>query len=104
MDVTDKKILGLVQNKADLQLSEIARHVGISKTACWNRVRRLEEIGVIEGRFTKLNRFALDYAGRLVWGRVIKGGILRKNVLSAANLKFPGLLRPTSNLLKRGLL
>ncbi len=60
MNVIDKKILGLVQNKADLQLSEIARHVGISKTACWNRVRRLEEIGVIEGRFTKLNRFALD--------------------------------------------
>ena len=60
MDITDRKILGLVQNKADLQLAEIARHVGISKTACWNRVRRLEEIGVIEGRFTKLNRVLLD--------------------------------------------
>ena len=60
MDITDRKILGLVQNKADLQLAEIARHVGISKTACWNRVRRLEEIGVIGGRFTKLNRVLLD--------------------------------------------
>ena len=60
MDITDRKILGLVQNKADLQLAEIARHVGISKTACWNRVRRLEEVGVIEGRFTKLNRVLLD--------------------------------------------
>ena len=60
MNITDRKILGLVQNKADLQLAEIARHVGISKTACWNRVRRLEEVGVIEGRFTKLNRVLLD--------------------------------------------
>ncbi len=60
MDIINRKILRLVQNKADLQLAEIARHVGISKTACWNRIRRLEEMGVIEGRFTKLNRVLLD--------------------------------------------
>lgn len=60
MDFTDKQILKLVQHKADLPLSELARKVGLSKTACWNRIRRLEEAGVITGRFTKLNRFLLD--------------------------------------------
>lgn len=49
----------LIQKQADLQLSVIARRVGVSKTACWNRIRRLEETGVIEGRFTKLNRSLL---------------------------------------------
>ena len=60
MDLTDKRILKLVQDKADLPLSELARKLGLSKTACWNRIRRLEETGVITGRFTKLNRFLLD--------------------------------------------
>jgi len=60
MDLTDKRILKLIQDKADLPLSELARKLGLSKTACWNRIRRLEETGVITGRFTKLNRFLLD--------------------------------------------
>ena len=45
-----------------------------------------------------------DNAGGAWLVGVIKGGALRKNVLSAAKLKFPGPARPTSNLLKRGLL
>ena len=60
MNITDTQILNLIQDKADLPLSEVARKVGLSKTACWNRIRRLEETGVILGRVTKLNRFQLD--------------------------------------------
>ena len=60
MDFTDKQILKLIQDKADLPLADLARKVGISKTACWNRIRRLEETDVITGRYTKLNRVLLD--------------------------------------------
>ena len=59
MDAIDKKILALIQNKADLPLSEISRRVGISKTPCWNRIRKLEEIGVIQSRVTILNRHSI---------------------------------------------
>lgn len=60
MKVSDYKILNLIQNKADIALSTLASHAGLSKTACWNRIRRLEENGIIEGRITKLNRFRLN--------------------------------------------
>ena len=56
MDAIDKQILTLIQTKADTPLSEISRRVGISKTPCWNRIRKLEETGVIKSRVTILNR------------------------------------------------
>ena len=56
MDVLDYKILQQLQNSADLPLSELAKRVGVSKTACWNRIRRLEEEGIIKGRHTILDR------------------------------------------------
>ena len=59
MDDTDYKILMLIQRKADAPLTEVANYAGVSKTACWNRIRRLEENGVIKGRHTKLCRFSL---------------------------------------------
>ena len=56
MDALDKKILHLLQTKATLPLSEISRRVGISKTPCWNRIRAMEETGVIKDRITVLDR------------------------------------------------
>ena len=37
-------------------MSEISRRSGLSKTPCWNRIRRLEETGVIKKRATLLDR------------------------------------------------
>ena len=51
MDVTDYKILSQIQKKADIPLVDLANLIGLSKTACWNRLRRLEEDGVIIGKF-----------------------------------------------------
>ena len=48
MDNIDKKIIFILQRQADLPLSEISKRVGLSKTPCWNRIRKLEEDGVIE--------------------------------------------------------
>ena len=60
MDVTDYKILSQIQKKADIPLIDLANLIGLSKTACWNRLRRLEEDGVIIGKFVQLNRFSLN--------------------------------------------
>ena len=55
MDDIDKKILSLLQNNATLPLSELSKRAGVSKTPCWNRIRKMEEEGVIESRVTVLD-------------------------------------------------
>ena len=59
MDDIDKKILNLLQLDASIPLTELSKRVGLSKTPCWSRVRRLEELGIINKRVTLLNRHRL---------------------------------------------
>ena len=60
MDLIDKKILFILQRDSSLPLSEIARRVGLSATPCWNRIKRLEEDGVIIKKTAILNKNKLD--------------------------------------------
>ena len=60
MDDLDKKILTLIQKNAGLPLSEISKRVGISPTPCWNRIKKMEEAGVISARTIVLNRKAIN--------------------------------------------
>ena len=55
-----KKILTLIQKNAGLPLSEISKRVGISPTPCWNRIKKMEEGGVISARTIVLNRKAIN--------------------------------------------
>ena len=55
MDDIDKKILSLLQNNATLPLSELSKRVGISKTPCWNRIRKMEEENIIKNKVAILN-------------------------------------------------
>ena len=43
MDDTGLKLIKQLQVSADLSLAELSRRVGISKTACWNRMQKMEE-------------------------------------------------------------
>ena len=54
------EILKLIQRKASMPITELSRRIGISKTPCWNRIRRLEEDGIITHRPTILDRNKLD--------------------------------------------
>ena len=56
MDYIDKKIIFILQRQADLPLSEISKRVGLSQTPCWNRIRKLEEDGIIEKKVTIINK------------------------------------------------
>ncbi len=47
IDETDRKILRLMQRDSTLPLEQMARLVGISKTAIWNRIQRLQQDKVI---------------------------------------------------------
>tara|TARA_Y100000590_G_scaffold470003_1_gene661226 strand:+ start:771 stop:1232 length:462 start_codon:yes stop_codon:yes gene_type:complete len=55
MDDYDKKILNLLQTNANIPLSDLSKKVGISTTPCWNRIKKMEEEGVIKSKVAILN-------------------------------------------------
>lgn len=55
MDVTDLKILAILQEDASIAVAEIANRVNLSQTPCWRRIQRLEEAGVIQKRVVLLD-------------------------------------------------
>jgi len=60
LDRMDVRILSLLQEDAGLSNAEVAESVGLSANACWRRIRRLEERGVIRKRVALLNQEKLD--------------------------------------------
>jgi Lrp/AsnC family transcriptional regulator len=55
MDATDRKLLDILQRDAALSLDELSERVALSRNACWRRIKRLEDEGVIKGRVTLLD-------------------------------------------------
>jgi Lrp/AsnC family transcriptional regulator len=55
MDATDRKLLDILQHDAGLSLDDLSTRVGMSRNACWRRIKRLEDDGVIKARVTLLN-------------------------------------------------
>ncbi|MDO8909228.1 MAG: Lrp/AsnC family transcriptional regulator [Pseudohongiella sp.] len=55
MDSQDKKLLGLMQSDASLSVAELADRTGMSKSACWRRIQKFEDTGVIRQRVTLLD-------------------------------------------------
>ena len=43
----DRRILRILQEDASLSIAEVARRAGMSQTACWRRVKRLKDEGVV---------------------------------------------------------
>ncbi|MEQ8653358.1 MAG: Lrp/AsnC family transcriptional regulator [Kiloniellales bacterium] len=50
LDAIDRRLLTLLQRDASLALEAIGAEVGLSRNACWRRVRRLESEGYIKAR------------------------------------------------------
>ncbi|SNY90476.1 transcriptional regulator, AsnC family [Cohaesibacter sp. ES.047] len=49
LDNLDRKILDVLADQGRITVTDLARHVGLSKTPCQIRMRRLEEKGFIRG-------------------------------------------------------
>lgn len=49
MDDFDRKILAILRQDGRITFTDLAQHVGLSKTPCQQRVRRLVDKGVITG-------------------------------------------------------
>ena len=59
MDVTDYKILAILQEDASLSVAEIASRVNLSQTPAWRRIQKMEEQGVIERKVAIVNPDAI---------------------------------------------
>ncbi|HYM17720.1 MAG TPA: Lrp/AsnC family transcriptional regulator [Micropepsaceae bacterium] len=55
LDSVDLKILDLLQTDASRSLVAVAERVHLSQNACWRRIKRLEEEGVIVKRVALLD-------------------------------------------------
>lgn len=47
IDALDRKILRVLQKRANISHAELAREVATSQASCWRRVRALEAVGVL---------------------------------------------------------
>jgi Lrp/AsnC family transcriptional regulator len=92
-NAVDFRILGLLQENAALSLGEIAASVNLSQNACWRRIRRLEEEGIIKKRVALLDAAKLG-VGTTVFVTVRAGehseGWLEK--FTAAVRKIPEII------------
>ena len=49
-DEIDRKILDIIQSDSSYSMDEISDFVNLSRNACWRRIRRMEEAGIIKAR------------------------------------------------------
>ena len=56
IDDVDRRILRALQQDARLTTAQLAEKVGLSTTPCWNRLKRLETQGYIDGYVALLNQ------------------------------------------------
>lgn len=57
---SDRALLRAMQRDAGLSVADLADQTGMSKSACWRRIQKFEERGVISQRVTLLNAPAVD--------------------------------------------
>ena len=69
LDAADLRILGVLQDDAALSVGEVAERVNLSQNACWRRIKRLEEDGIILRRVALLNAQRLE-AGVTVFATI----------------------------------
>ena len=61
LDDLDIKILDLLQKNARTKRNEIAEKIGLSLPSVSERLHKLEEKGIIQGYFAKVNRKSFGY-------------------------------------------
>ena len=66
LDAIDRSIVRELRQDGRLSNVKLAERVGLSPTPCWNRVRALEEAGIIEGYAALLNQKALGFPDTVI--------------------------------------
>ncbi len=56
LDQIDRRILELLQSRAGITAATIGDEIGLSQSACWRRMQRLREEGIVQDQPVKLDR------------------------------------------------
>jgi Lrp/AsnC family transcriptional regulator len=60
IDSIDRALLGELQKDATLSVDELSERAHLSRNACWRRIKRLEEEGIIRARVALLDAAKLN--------------------------------------------
>src|SRR4026208_182421 len=66
LDKFDVGILKVLQADARASLQDISKRVGLSPTPCWNRIRRREADGVIQGYTVRIDPAAIGFTETVI--------------------------------------
>ena len=61
LDRIDRQILHVLQVDATLSIQHVGERVGLSHNACWRRIKRLEEAGIIRKRVALVDPKKVGY-------------------------------------------
>jgi Lrp/AsnC family transcriptional regulator len=56
LDQTDRRILEWLQQEPGINAAELGEKIGLSQSACWRRMQRLRDEGVIKDQPVKIDR------------------------------------------------
>jgi len=56
LDLTDRRILDILQTEPGVNATEVGERIGLSQSAVWRRIQSLREAGVVQDQPVKLDR------------------------------------------------
>src|ERR1035437_3280781 len=74
LDAIGRKLLAALQEDARLSYAELGRRIGLSPAATAERLRRLEEVGIITGYRVEIDREALGLPVMAIVARELRRG------------------------------
>ncbi len=83
MDVTDRKIINILASHARLSLQKVAEACAISSTAVHQRIKKMEESGIIKGTNLVLNHQALGLGTMAYIGVYLNNAEMHNRVVEA---------------------
>ena len=60
LDAADKSILIRLQKDSKTTIKELSVHLSLSSTAIYERIRKMERLGIIEGYTVQVNKELVD--------------------------------------------
>ena len=66
IDKFDLAILKVLQGDARASLQDISKRVGLSPTPCWNRIKKMEAGGVIQGYTVRIDPAAIGFTETVI--------------------------------------
>ncbi len=55
LNKVDRQILRILQKDSSIPIADLAEKVNLTTTPCWRRIRRLEELGIIQNYIALIN-------------------------------------------------